>query len=311
LSDDQVAERVKAEEIDILVDLNGFTQHARTGIFCRRPAPVQVNYLGFPATMGSPFMDYIVADRVLIPPSHQHGYSEKVAYLPGSYLPHDEAARRASERAFARAELGLPERGFVFCCFNAAYKFNPDLFRSWMRILAAVEGSVLWLSQANATALGNLRKQAAAAGIDPARLVFAQRLPSSADHLARLRAADLFLDSWPYNAHTTAGDALWMGLPVLTRIGETFAGRVAASLLNAIGMPDLITESPEQFETLAIELATKPPRLAAIKDRLVRNRSSAALFDTSLYTRQLETLYAQMYQRLQGGMAPDHIYADA
>ena len=311
LTDNQIAERVRAEEIDILVDLNGFTQHARTEIFRRRPAPVQVNYLGFPGTMGAQFMDYIVADPVMIPSSQQYGYVEKVAYLPHSYMPHDGASRLASEGAFARAELGLPERGFVFCCFNAAYKFNPDLFRSWMRVLAAVEGSVLWLSQANATALRNLRKEAAAAGIDPDRLVFAQRLPSSADHLARLRLADLFLDSWPYNAHTTASDALWMGLPVLTRIGATFAGRVAASLLSAAGSPELITESRLQFESLAIDLATEPSRLAAIKDRLARNRSSTALFDTSLYARQLENLYAQMYHRLQGGMSPDHIYVDA
>ncbi len=311
LTDEQVAARVRAEEIDILVDLNGFTQHARTGIFHRRPASVQVNYLGFPGTMGAQFMDYIVADPVLIPPLHQHGYAEKVAYLPHSYMPHDGASRLVSERAFARAEFGLPDRGFVFCCFNAAYKFNPDLFRSWMRVLAAVEGSVMWLSQANATAIGNLRKQASAAGIDASRLVFTQRLSSSADHLARHRLADLFLDSWPYSAHTTASDALWMGLPVLTRIGETFAGRVAASLLNAVGLPELITESREQFESLAIDLATQPPRLAAIKDRLARNRSSSALFDTTLYTRQLENLYAQMYDRLQQGMSPEHIHVDA
>jgi predicted O-linked N-acetylglucosamine transferase (SPINDLY family) len=310
LADDLVAERVRAEEIDILVDLNGFTQYARTEIFHRRPAPVQVNYLGFPGTMGAEFMDYIVADPVLIPASHQYGYVEKIACLPHSYLPHDATSRLASERVFERAEFGLPERGFVFCSFNAAYKFNPDLFRSWMRILEAVEGSVLWLSQPNAAACSNLRKEAAAAGIDPNRLVFAQPLPLSADHLARQRLADLFLDTWPYNAHTTAGDALWAGLPVLTRIGETFAGRVAASLLTAVGLPELITESGQQFEGMAIKLATEPSRLAGLRGKLARNRSSAALFDTSLYTRQLENLYQQMHRRLRAGASPEHLHVE-
>jgi predicted O-linked N-acetylglucosamine transferase (SPINDLY family) len=310
LADEQIAERARAAEIDILVDLNGFTQYARTEIFRSRPAPVQVSYLGFPGTMGADFIDYIIADPVLIPPSHQYGYVEKVAYLPHSYLPHDATSRHASERVLERAEFGLPERGFVFCSFNAAYKFNPDLFRSWMRILETVGGSVLWLSQPNGAACSNLRKEAAAAGIDPDRLVFAQPLPSLADHIARQRLADLFLDAWPYNAHTAAGDALWAGLPVLTRIGETFAGRVAGSLLTALGLPELITESRQQYENLAINLATDSSTHAAIRDKLAHNRCSAALFDTSLYTRQLENLYQQMHRRLHAGASPDHLYVE-
>jgi protein O-GlcNAc transferase len=308
LTDEAVAERIRAEDIDILVDLNGFTIRSRTGIFVRRPAPIQVNYLGFPGTMGADFFDYIVADPVLIPPSHRHGYTEKIAYLPHSYMPHDEASRLVSDRAVERAQFGLPDIGFVFCCFNAVYKFNPDVFQSWMRLLKAVDGSALWLAEINPTAESNLRKMTVGAGVDPDRLVFAQRLPSAADHLARLRLADLFLDTWPYNAHTTASDALWVGLPVLTRSGETFAGRVAASLLNAVGLPELVAESAEQFERIAIELAATPSKLVAIKDKLERNRLATPLFDTAKYIGNLETAYAAMQRRSRDGLGPEHIY---
>jgi protein O-GlcNAc transferase len=305
---DDIARRLREQEIDILIDLNGFTQNARPQIFARRPAPVQVNYLGYAGTMGAEYMDYIVADPTLIPASHQGGYAEKVAYLPHSYMPHDDAGRVISDRVFARAEFGLPERGFVFCCFNNAYKFNPDAFRSRMRILDAVEGSVLWLSKNHPTSADNLRKEASAAGVDPARLVFAGRVPSSADHLARHRLADLFLDTLPYNAHTTASDALWAGLPVLTQIGDTFAGRVAASLLTAAGLPELIAQTQEEFEMSAIALATKQETLAAIKDRLARHRSTTPLFDTKRYARHLESAYTAMFQRCQGGLRPEHIH---
>jgi protein O-GlcNAc transferase len=303
---DEIAKQVREQEIDILIDLNGFTQNARTGIFASRPAPVQVNYLGYPGTMGTEYMDYIIADPVLIPASHQHGYVEKVVYLPHSYMPHDDASRLISDRRFERAEFGLPEHGFVFCCFNNAYKLNPALFGSRMRLLKAVEGSVLWLSENNGTAVSNLRKEAVAAGVDPDRLVFADRLPSSADHLARHRSADLFLDTLPFNAHTTASDALWAGLPVLTQIGEAFAGRVAASLLTAVGLPELIVQTPEQFESLAIELATNRELLAAIKGRLAQNRLTKPLFDTGSYTKHLEAAYKTMYQRTQKGLRPEH-----
>jgi len=204
--------------------------------------------------------------------------------------------------------LGLPESGFVFCCFNNAYKLNPELFRSRMRILGAVEGSVLWLSERNETARANLRKEATAAGVNPDRLVFAGYVDSSEDHLARHRAADLFLDTLPYNAHTTASDALWAGLPVLTQMGETFAGRVAAGLLTAIGLPELIVQTQQQFESRAIELATGPELMAAIKGKLADNRLTKPLFNTGLYTRHIESAYATMYQRYQDGIAPDHIY---
>jgi protein O-GlcNAc transferase len=305
---DDIAQRIRAQEIDILVDLNGFTLNARPHILARRPAPVQVNYLGYAGTMGADYMDYIVADPTLIPAAHQGGYAEKVVYLPQSYMPHDDISRAISDRPFERGEFGLPERGAVFCCFNNAYKFNPDAFRSRMRILKAVEGSVLWLSATDPTAADHLRKEASATGVDPARLVFADRLPSSADHLARHRLADLFLDTLPYNAHTTASDALWAGLPVLTQIGATFAGRVAASLLNAIGLPELIVQTQEQFEKSAIELGSEQEMLTAFKRRLARNRSTMSLFNTRQYVRHLETAYAEMFQRSRQGLRPEHIH---
>ena len=305
---DDIAKRIRAEQIDILIDLNGLTQHARTELFACRPAPIQVNYLGYPGTMGASYMDYIIADPILVPASHRSSYLEKVVYLPHSYLPHDDNSRRVSDRSFERGEFGLPRNGFVFCCFNNAYKLNPHLFRSWMKLLRAVEGSVLWLSENNATATTNLRREAAAAGVNPDRLVFAGRVPSPADHLARHRLADLFLDTLPYNAHTTASNALLAGLPVLTQIGETFAGRVAASLLTAIGLPDLIVQTEEQFESMAIELATRPEQMAAIKRRLAENRMTKPLFDTNLYTRHIESAFATMHQRHQDGLPRDHIH---
>ena len=304
---DEVARRIRAEEIDLLVDLNGFTQNARPAIFARRPAPVQVNYLGFPGTLGADYIDYIVADPVLVPPSHHVAYAEKVVTLPHSYMPHDDAGRAISDAGFVRAQFGLPEHAFVFCCFNNAYKFNPHLFASRMRILRAVEGSVLWLSESHPSAMANLRKHAAAAGVAPERLVFATRVASMADHLARHRLADLFLDTLPYNAHTTASDALWAGLPVLTQIGESFAGRVAASLLTAIDLPELIVQTMQQFESLAIELATTRGKLSQIRERLARNRSTTPLFDTNLFTRRLESAYAAMTERARQGLPPQPI----
>jgi protein O-GlcNAc transferase len=308
LGADELAKRITEEKIDILIDLNGFTQNARTEIFARRPAPIQVNYLGYPGTMGASYMDYIVCDPVLVPASHQGSYMEKIVYLPDSYLPHDAASRPISDQIFERTEFGLPENGFVFCCFNNAYKLNPHRFRAWMRLLKAVDGSVLWLSENNATVVNNLRREAGVAGVDPDRLVFAGRLPSAAAHLARHRLADLFLDTLPYNAHTTASDALWAGLPVLTQIGETFAGRVAASLLTAAGLPELIVQTQEQYESVAIELATRAELMAAIKDKLAQNRLTKPLFDTKRYTRHIESAYLTMYRRYQDGLSPDHIH---
>jgi predicted O-linked N-acetylglucosamine transferase (SPINDLY family) len=305
--DAEVARRIREMEIDILVDLTGLTKYARTNILARRPAPLQVNYLGYPGTMGADYIDYLIADPVVIAPAQRPFYSEKIVQLPDSFMPHDAKSRVIANRVWQRAEFGLPATGFVFCGFNNAYKLNPPLFRSRMRLLQAVPGSVLWLTHDNAIAASNLRNEAAAIGIDPARLVFADRLPSSADHLARYQLADLFLDSLPYNAHSTASDALWAGLPVVTQQGETFAGRVAASLLTALGLPELIAQSEAGFERLAIELATTPEALAAIRDKLTRHRLTHPLFDTLSYTRHLERAYVTMVQRHRDGQPPDDI----
>jgi protein O-GlcNAc transferase len=306
-SNEEIASLLRTLEVDIVVDLMGYTAGARTAILANRPAPIQVNYLGYPGTMGAGFMDYLIADPTLIPPAQQKDYVEKIAYLPDSYLPNDDLKRTISDRVFERAEFGLPEHGFVFCCFNNSYKLTPGVFDCWARILKAVEGSVLWLSAVNPPAMSNLKKEISARGVNPDRLVFARQLALSADHLARLRVAGLFLDTLPYNAHTTASDALWAGLPVLTQIGETFAGRVAASLLNALGLTELITHSQGEYEKTAIDLATNPARLALIKDKLARNRMSAPLFNTKAFTRNIEAVYTAMHQRYQAGLAPDHI----
>jgi predicted O-linked N-acetylglucosamine transferase (SPINDLY family) len=305
-SDDRIASKIKKLEIDLLVDLKGFTQDARTGIFARRPAPVQVNYLGYPGTMGADYIDYLIADQIVIPESHQANYTEKVVYLPNSYQVNDPT-RLISNNAFSREELGLPERGVVFCCFNNNYKITPEVFDCWMRILKHTEGSVLWLLEDNDRAAENLRREAMARGVGAERLVFAKRVPL-ADHLARHRLADLFLDTLPYNAHTTASDALWAGLPVLTQIGETFAGRVAASLLNAVGLREMIAQTQEEYRNAAIELASKPEKLAAIRTELGQNRLTNPLFDTQLFTRHIENAYQAMYARYQKGLPPDHIF---
>jgi predicted O-linked N-acetylglucosamine transferase (SPINDLY family) len=305
-SDEEVAQLSRSWNVDIAVDLKGFTEDSRNGIFSYRAAPVQVSYLGYPGTVGAPYMDYLIADRTLVPERSQQHYSEKIVYLPGSYQVNDRK-RRISERIYTRAEVGLPEQGFVFCCFNNNYKITPVMFDSWVRILNAVPGSVLWLFEDNATAATNLRKEAEQRGLHTTRLVFAKRMELS-EHLARHRLADLFLDTLPCNAHTTASDALWAGLPVLTQAGESFAARVAASLLNAVGLPELITETQEQYESLAIELAHDPARLSALKEKLQKNRLTAPLFDTDLYTRNLEAAYSAMYERYQADLPPEHVY---
>jgi predicted O-linked N-acetylglucosamine transferase (SPINDLY family) len=264
-----------------------------------------VNYLGYPGTMGAEYIDYIIADRIVIPEDQHEFYSEKIAYLPNSYQVND-AKRSIADRAFTRTELGLPLTGFVYCCFNNNYKITPRVFDCWMRILKQVEGSVLWLLEDNAKAASNLRKEAVARGVDAERLIFANRMPLP-DHLARHRLADLFLDTLPCNAHTTASDALWAGLPVLTCLGETFAGRVAASLLNAIGLPELISATLETYEQMAIDLARHPEKLAVIKRKLAGNRLTTPLFDTKRFTKHIEAAYTAMYERHQAGLPPDHI----
>jgi predicted O-linked N-acetylglucosamine transferase (SPINDLY family) len=305
-SDRDVAALSRTLGIDIAIDLKGFTQDARTGIFAYQCAPIQVSYIGYPGTMSAEYIDYIIADKILIPVESQKYYSEKVVYLPHSYQVND-SKRQISSKKFNRTELGLPEHGFVFCCFNNSYKILPDVFASWMRILQVVEGSVLWLLDDNAISTRNLQREASNRGISPTRIVFAKRIPL-AEHLARHRCADLFLDTLPYNAHTTASDALWAGLPVLTRIGQYFAARVAASLLNAMDLPELITRSVDEYEDLAIKLATHPDEMGVLRQKLADNTLSSKLFDTPLYVGHLEAAYSSMYQRYQNGDGPDHIY---
>jgi protein O-GlcNAc transferase len=302
LPDLDVVRLARGLEIDIAVDLMGYTMGARTGIFSHRAAPVQVAYLGFPATMGAGFIDYIIADDTLISAGEADHYSEKVVYLPGTYQVNSRH-RAVSDRAFTRTEQGLPEAGFVFCCFNNNYKIAPSVFDIWMRILRRVDDSVLWLYAENADAVGNLRKEATARQVAPERLIFARKLPLG-EHLVRHSMAGLFLDTLPYTGHATASLALWAGLPVLTRIGRTFAGRVAASLLKAIEMGELVTTTPEAYEALAVELATHPDKLGAIRTRLADNRLRTPLFDTARFARHLETAYQAMHVRAQAGLAP-------
>ena len=304
LSDIDVVNLSRSLEIDIAIDLGGFTAHCRTGIFALRAAPIQASYIGYLGTMGASYIDYLIADPTIIPEKSRQHYCEKIAYLP-SYQVND-TTRRIADKIFTREELGLPEKGFVFCCFNNNYKITPGTFDGWMRILQQVEESVLFLYADNELAMNNLKREAESRGVSGNRLIFGQRLPL-AEHLARYRVADLFLDTLPYNAGATASDALWAGLPVLTCIGESFASRVAASLLNAIRLPELITLKQEEYEALAIELATNPEKLRAIRQKLDRNRLTTPLFDTKLFTQHIEATYRAMYERYQEGLPPEHI----
>jgi predicted O-linked N-acetylglucosamine transferase (SPINDLY family) len=305
LSDAEAIAAIRESQIDILVNLNGYFGAERTRVFAGRAAPVQVNYLGFPGTLGAKYIDYIIADRHVLPAEHLPFYTEKVVWLPNCYQANDRK-KKISEIEFDRTILGLPPDAFVFCCFNNAYKITPAVFDCWMRILNRVEASVLWLLEDTAAAVANLRREAASRSVDPDRLVFAGRMPLP-EHLARHRCADLFLDTLPYNAHTTASDALWAGLPLLTCRGETFAGRVAASLLTNVQLPELITTTLHDYERLAIELATAPEKCAAIKQKLAANRLTTPLFDTGLFTGHLEAAYIAMSERHQAGLAPDHV----
>jgi predicted O-linked N-acetylglucosamine transferase (SPINDLY family) len=294
-SDSEVAAQARAAGIDIAVDLAGFTENCRTGIFALRAAPSQVNYLGYPGTMGAPYMDYLIADQTVIPESHRQFYSEKIVYLPHCYLPHD-STRRISETVYTREQLRLPVEGFVFCCFNNSLKLTPEVFDRWMRILRRVKHSVLWLSQGNASAAANLHREAKRRGMDTARIIFAERIASPEEHLARLRVADLFLDTHPYNAHATAVDALWAGLPLLTYAGQSFSGRVGASLLRTLGIPELIAETPEQYEEMAVQLAGDAPRLAALRQKLAERHNQPPLFDGRHLARHLEAAYTAIYE---------------
>ncbi len=300
-TDAQAAALLREAEIDIAVDLKGHTENSRPGILSHRPCPVQVQYLGYPGTIGAPWLDYILADATVLPFDQKSFYSEHVVHLPYCYQVND--SKRAIGVAPSRARMGLPGDGFVFCCFNAAWKIAPGFFEIWMRLLKAVPGSVLWLLDDNDAANRNLRAAACARGVDPTRLVFAPRI-SSLDHLARHACADLFLDTLPYNAHTTASDALWTGLPIVTCMGRAFPGRVAASLLKAVGLPELVAHSVEEYETLALALARDPARLAAMRARLAANRNTVPLFDTGLFCRHIEAAFETMLERSRHGEVP-------
>lgn len=301
-SDEDAALLIRERKPHIVIDLTGHTENGRVGILARRPAPVQVSYMGYPGTMGAPFIDYLIADKTVIPVEHEPHYDEKIVRLPHTYWVTD-SSQPVPLRIPERAEAGLPETGFVFCCFNNSWKITAPVFDVWMRLLGRVEGSVLWLLGASDVTADSLRAAAQVRGIDPGRLVFAPR-QEHADHLARHRLADLFLDTLPYNAHTTASDALWLGVPVVTCRGKSFVGRVAASELGAAGLPELVTTTLSDYETLALKLATEPSALAAVRARLADNRATCPLFDTRQFTRHIEAAFATMWDIWKRGDGP-------
>lgn len=304
MSDREAAQRIRDDGIEILVDLKGYTLNARTAIVAMRPAPVQVAYLGFPGTMGADFVDYAIVDRVVAPPSMADAFSEKLAWMPGCYQPNDRL--RDTGPPPGRAACGLPEDALVLCCFNHTYKLRPEIFDVWCRLLRDTPDAVLWLLQSNAQARAHLLREAADRGVAPERIVFAPVVPSR-DNLARLSHADLFLDTLPVNAHTTASDALWCGVPLVTCAGDSFVGRVAASLLHAVGLPELVAADLAGYEAIARELAADRERLAQLKARLRAGRATAPLFDSERTARDLEDLYARMSARWRSGAAPDHL----
>jgi len=306
MNDGDIARLLRENEIDIAVDLMVYTGKNRAGIFALRPAPVQVNFLGFPGTSGAPHLDYIIADRIVVPETDRLHYSEKIVTLPDTFQPNDRA-RSTDAPAPSRASQGLPETGFVFCSFNNSCKILPGVFDIWMRLLKAVPGAVLWLPQYAPTQEANLRREAEARGVDPSRIVFAPIVPTTEEYMARLALADLFLDTLPYNAHTTASNALWMGVPVLTRIGTSYAGRVAASLLHAAGLDELVTATEAEYEAKALDLARNPVALAALKEKVRNARDTSALFDTLRYTRNLEAAFTAMAGKTAKGEPPSHI----
>ena len=298
------AKRIHEDQIDILIDLKGYTGSARPQIFAFRPAPIQVNYLGYPGTLGVDYIDYMIADEVIAPMSHQNYYSEKIVHLSDTYQPND--TQRQIAAIPTRAECGLPDNAFVFCCFNSTYKILPPVFDIWMRLLHAVPNSVLWLFEANPLVKDNLHREAKARGIPAERIIFAPG-KGLEEHLARHACADLFLDTLPINAHTTTSDALWAGLPVLTCLGESFAGRVAASLVKAAGLPELVTENLQDYEALALRLATSPAELKILRERLQKNRLTVPLFDIQKFTVNLEKAYSAMWERLVTAAPPEVI----
>jgi protein O-GlcNAc transferase len=309
MGDYEAAKLLSDLEVDIAVDLLGHTSDSRIGILAHRPAPIQVNYLGYPGTMGASFMDYVLADPVVLPFDQQPFYAEKIVHLPDCYQVND-SKRAMSDRVPTRRDAGLPESGFVFCCFNNSYKITRTMFDPWMRLLAKVDGSVFWLFAPHERAKRNLRQEATRRGVDPARLVFADELTVE-DHLARQTLADLFMDTLPYNAHGTGSGALWPGLPVLTCRGKTLAGRVGASMLNAVGLPELVTDNLADYEALALRLATDAPLLRSIRDKLAQNRKTHPLFDTRRFCRHVEAAYTHMWDIWQRGEQPQSFAVEA
>jgi predicted O-linked N-acetylglucosamine transferase (SPINDLY family) len=303
MSDGDIVDLIRKLEINILVDLIGHTANSHPEILAHKLAPVQVNYLGYPGTTGLNAIDYIIVDQFLTPPGQDEYFTEKLVRLPHSYMIHD-SKQKVSEETPTRQDCGLPDEGFVFCCFNNTHKITPDIFKVWMRLLKDVPGSVLWLYQGNAWVMESLRREAQRRQIDADRLIFATNVPNP-DHLARHRLADLFLDTPIYNAHTTAMDALWVGLPVLTCAGRSFAARVAGSLLNAAGLSELITYDLTQYEILALKLANDPVQLAAYSEHLINNRERLPLFDSQRFTNDIETAYSRMYRHQRAGQAPE------
>jgi predicted O-linked N-acetylglucosamine transferase (SPINDLY family) len=301
-SDQAAAELLRSEGIDIAVDLAGYTEHGRAGILASRPVAVQAAYLGYPGTTAAPFIDYLIADRRVVPELSRPFYSEKIVYLPDTYQVNDRLTEMMTA-APSRQEAGLPAEGFVFCCFNNSYKIRPEVFAVWMRLLRRIDGSVLWLLSDGEECCENLRREAAKRGVRPERLIFAPRLGNN-EHLVRHRLAGLFLDTLPYNAHTTASDALRAGLPLITCMGPSFAGRVAGSLLHAVGLPELVTHSLEDYEALAGRLAENPAELARLRNTLIANSATHALFDTDRFRRNIEAAYLEMHRRHRAGEAP-------
>jgi predicted O-linked N-acetylglucosamine transferase (SPINDLY family) len=304
LGDERIAEIARSDQIDIAIDLNGYTEHQRIGIFARRPAPIQITYLGYPGTLGTSFIDYTIADRLVVPERHRDSLTERLIYLPHTYQATDNA--RPIPQPLSRSEAGLPEDGFVFCCFNSSYKLSRAAFAVWMELLKQVEGSVLWLASGSSAVEENLKRECSDHGVHPDRLIIAPRV-DHAIFLQRLATADLFLDTFNYNAHGTASDALWAGLPIVTRTGEGFASRVATSLLNAVGLPELVAANEREYADIALSLADDPAKLKSVRSRLARNRMASPLFDSERFTRDMERGLDLAYQRYLQGREPADI----
>jgi predicted O-linked N-acetylglucosamine transferase (SPINDLY family) len=306
MPDQEIAELARKKGIDIAIDLTGYTENARDQILAYRAAPIQVSYLGYPGSMGADFIDYLIADCTLIPVENQKFYSEKIVHLPNCYQVSSHSNSPPNMEG-GRSELGLPEEGFVFCCFNDHYKITPREFDIWMRLLGKVQGSVLWLRRSNKSSEANLKKEAQDRAIDPSRLIFAEKCEYS-EYLIRMTKADLFLDTFNYNAGAMANDALWSGLPILTKQGDSYTARMASSLLNAIDLPELITSTENDYEQIALDLATHPNKLESLKTKLSINRDNTSLFDTARFTKNIETAYTQMYEKYLANKNPEHLF---